>query len=71
MAVGLAVSGSASALTAHQVLAEGKILMKTLYGDLSHRFTVEYEGLIYLCVAEWIDYDAGRVRCYAARDQLG
>jgi hypothetical protein len=51
MAVGLAVSGSASAEdipSNYEVLTEGKILMESGSGD-QHFFTVHYDGEIYGC----------------------
>ena len=51
MAVGLAVSGSASAEdipSNYEVLTEGKILMESGSGD-QHFFTVHYDGAIYAC----------------------
>ena len=54
MAVGLAVSGSASAEdlpSNYEVLAEGEILMKSYDYDnpAFHYFTVHYDGAIYAC----------------------
>jgi hypothetical protein len=53
MAVGLAVSGSASAEdipSNYEVLTEGKILMESGSGD-QHFFTVHYDGEIFGCAS--------------------
>jgi hypothetical protein len=66
MAVGLAVSGSASAEdmpSNYEILTEGKILMAALDGG-DHSFTVAYDGRIYLCLAYWLNSDEKQIVCH-------
>ncbi|MDP6817083.1 MAG: hypothetical protein QF449_03445 [Alphaproteobacteria bacterium] len=66
MAVGLAVSGGASAEdmpSNYEVLANGDILMKSATIG-AHFFTVHYDGVIYSCML-----NNGNVGCNASLSQ--
>ena len=50
MLIGLAVSSNATAQpTAHEIVGEGRILMKRESGFWEFIFLVEHDGLIYWC----------------------
>ena len=66
MAIGLAVSGGASAEyvpTNYEVLSKGEILMTSVMNEM-HVFTVDYDGAIYGCAN---DLDRMRLECIKIR----
>ena len=73
MAVGLAVSGSASATdVAHKILSEGEILMKTSkMGSQStlHDFTVAHNGEIFRCFT-YLFSAQGHLECYRMKGEF-
>jgi hypothetical protein len=68
MAVGLAVSGDASAEhSSHEILSEGKILLSSASpkGPSLHYFSVAHDGKVYVCLTSYRDE---MVRCDYARE---
>jgi len=73
MAVGLAVSGGASATDdAHKILSEGEILMKSSEQEpegTAHRFTVAHDGKIYRCVT-YVYRTKGSLYCWRLAGEI-